>query len=1427
MGALDGFVPFLVCGARGRLPLRSEGLTPYLDADLAALALQRGALRLADLRRAAEGVAATGGGRGALARALVHLRLLDPGQLELLLRDLALAVRACPGCGQTHAVLPWPGAARPVRCPACGREEWLQPDPGAPPPPPPGWHLPASDVPGPPTRRLPHESGAASASGRLAPPSSHPGRVAATARAPGGPATRPPEPGGTWYDPQAPRSSGRVRGPGSDAVAATRHDASSHGGPRSSQRLGQREREALAPGALIGPYVIEAEISRGAMGIVLRAHHHEVRERVVAVKVMKTDLESDEESMERFRREGVALARLEHQNVVRVHDADFTSEGHAYLAMDYVEGETLEQLLRKEGPLPLERAARLMEGVARGVAHLHERSIVHRDLKLGNVLVDGDGRPRIADFGLAHLQDRRTRLTMAGDLLGTPLYMAPEAISPDGQDLDGRADVYALGVMFWRLLTNTYPFHAELPALLFEQVLKAPLKFPAQPALDGDTRAVLGRALARERSRRYPSADELADDLLALAGGGAVRARERRRAEVALAWARRRWQLLGLGLLAAVLLAGTLLWLRGTGQRGVSESLATLTARLEGEAARLRDGRDLPPGDLDRVQGELDRAVRRLAEAGGDPAAQARAEATARRLADELVHARARLALRTAHEAGDTPAALASALPALDACARLSGPDDGPPLARLQLERARLLLGLGRPAEALDALRGAEEGPTADLLAAWSRLELSRPDACDPLVSAPAALAAMLVVQAELAPSAPAAAALVQRARALLEPLPSGPAVELCRREADLVEAGSQPTPLRALLEPLRALTGEATPPPVRGRAALLWALALLRLGQPATAAEAARQALAALPADPYPGLAFPLGPGEPPRLWQPRLAGALLEAMARGELPDQPAALAAARAAEALGGASDEARRAARALLARAQPIPPGGAAEPPAAPDDAAARRSLVRGALLLARDERPEAARRAFLLASAAARERELQARAWIGAGRAALRLALADPPRKQAWLEEARAHLARVEGAGAGGWRAADLRGELCLLEDDPRGAGLAWRQAMEALAHGPERVLQRAAHAMALRARAVKALRRVAPPQALAIQSLAVDLADEAHLELPLRERLLTETSALAADVSGPEVASLWNDRIRNQLQPEFDRYNQLAARISEEKRRVVAGNTDPGLPEAQQAYLRHFYADPLVYVYYYGSFQSPGMAGSELRWQAVDALALAFELRPLPVFVNYALQEQRRSHSPDSLADVSRQATRMTLERLLTTEVPRDPALTPCDERLRLALIGGSALEVFDEGQEAVVERVLPAAWDYALERPGELPASIALGRLLMEAGDLVEARSVFAGLPALSLPFGPAGPGERAHAYLWDAMAAAALGQTSDAQQALERAASDALAWQSERGTELSRGWLAELGDRMRRAPSLAGIGATTAERLGSQKQR
>ncbi len=257
----------------------------------------------------------------------------------------------------------------------------------------------------------------------------------------------------------------------------------------------------------IGKYEIERELARGGMGVVYRAVDTELR-RPVALKVLLETSTTAEDAM-RLYQEARAAARLRHPNIVAVYDVGEAADQH-YIAMELVEGRTL-----RDARLPLRRSVEILEQVARAVHHAHEQGIVHRDLKPDNVLIDGTGRPLVADFGLARIGGASVRLTRSGDLVGTPLYMSPEQVRGEGSKVGPRADVYALGVMLYEILAGVPPFDG---ATLEEVCLKiaaeeAPPPSSRRANVDRDLETTAMKAMASEPVRRYGSARLLADDL--------------------------------------------------------------------------------------------------------------------------------------------------------------------------------------------------------------------------------------------------------------------------------------------------------------------------------------------------------------------------------------------------------------------------------------------------------------------------------------------------------------------------------------------------------------------------------------------------------------------------------------------------------------------------------------------------------------------------------------------------------------------------------------------------------------------------------------------------------------------------------------------------------------------------------------------------
>ncbi|MEM0963432.1 MAG: serine/threonine-protein kinase [Bacteroidota bacterium] len=257
----------------------------------------------------------------------------------------------------------------------------------------------------------------------------------------------------------------------------------------------------LRPGQPLGEYRLDSRVGRGGMGTVFRARHARIG-RTVALKVLRDPALSD-----RFLNEARIQAGLRHPNVATLYDY-FECDGHACIAMEYVEGETLAEHVRQRGALPADDAARLLRPVAEAVATLHRHGIIHRDLKTHNVKVTPEGRVMLLDFGIAKEIDQKG-ITTGGAVPGTPEYLSPEQVH--GQTPDARSDVWSLGVLFYELLTGDVPFQAPSTFSLFEQITQADYD-PASARRDGIPAwadAVVARCLRRRPSDRYRDAGEL------------------------------------------------------------------------------------------------------------------------------------------------------------------------------------------------------------------------------------------------------------------------------------------------------------------------------------------------------------------------------------------------------------------------------------------------------------------------------------------------------------------------------------------------------------------------------------------------------------------------------------------------------------------------------------------------------------------------------------------------------------------------------------------------------------------------------------------------------------------------------------------------------------------------------------------------------
>ena len=273
--------------------------------------------------------------------------------------------------------------------------------------------------------------------------------------------------------------------------------------------------------ALAGEYSIARELGRGGMGIVYLARDVQL-DRDVAIKILPPQL-ATAATRERFLREARTAAGLSHPHIVPIHRVG-EADGFVFFVMSYIEGETLGERLRNRGPLPPADLTRIMREVAWALAYAHGRGIVHRDVKPDNILLEaGTGRAMVTDFGIAHAGHDSGPVKVPGKVAGTAHYMSPEQAT--GDPVDGRSDIYSLGVVGYVALSGRLPFEADnLPALILKQATQAPGSvMQAAPGLPPSLGNAIDRCLEREPDDRFPDGEALADRLMSRGEGLARR----------------------------------------------------------------------------------------------------------------------------------------------------------------------------------------------------------------------------------------------------------------------------------------------------------------------------------------------------------------------------------------------------------------------------------------------------------------------------------------------------------------------------------------------------------------------------------------------------------------------------------------------------------------------------------------------------------------------------------------------------------------------------------------------------------------------------------------------------------------------------------------------------------------------------------------
>ncbi len=349
-----------------------------------------------------------------------------------------------------------------------------------------------------------------------------------------------------------------------------------------------------ALGRIVGEYTILDRIGSGGMGVVYRALQRDAN-RIVALKLIKADWwgdstdDSQHAAADRFRREVQTHARLEHDHIVRLYDAGH-ADGVLFFSMCFIQGRSLSQIVRSDGPLPARRAAYYLEAIARAIQYAHDHGVVHRDVKPGNIMIGEADRPYLIDLGLARSLEATDYTTLTGKALGTPEYMSPEQARGD-DNIGFSTDVYGLGATLFSLLTGRPPFTGPNAHAILRKVIDEEPRWPRKlkNPVDRELKAICLKCLERVPSRRFPSAGDLAAKLNKYLNWEPTGVTLPAPWTLAIKWVRRQpWRAVAAGFaLLTVVIAGVAIAWRAHHNRVMTDSL-------------IHDVRTLPLAELSR-----------------------------------------------------------------------------------------------------------------------------------------------------------------------------------------------------------------------------------------------------------------------------------------------------------------------------------------------------------------------------------------------------------------------------------------------------------------------------------------------------------------------------------------------------------------------------------------------------------------------------------------------------------------------------------------------------------------------------------------------------------------------------------------------------------------------------------------------------------